>query len=140
MPSHIDELLDHIAALERELETELDRARTQWRYRIEAGRIRFTRDVWLAHKRVKQSVPRFLRMSSPLNLLTGPVVYSMIVPIVLIDVWISLYQAICFRAYGIARRTSSTGISSITAMLDGYRRRLMPLRNELKDGGKSDDS
>jgi hypothetical protein len=200
MPSHIDDLLDHIAALERELETELNRARTQWRYRIEAGRIRFARDVWLAHKRLKQSVPRFLRESSPMNLLTGPVVYSMIVPIALIDVWISLYQAICFRAYGIARvrrsryivldRQQLAYLNAIEKLncaycgyangvfayvreiagrteqywcpirharriraphlqyrhfvdygdADGYRLRLLPLRSELKEERKSDDS
>lgn len=103
MPSRIDDLLEHIARLERELEVELNRARTQWRYRIEAGRVRFEREVHAAHRRLKQSIPRFLRESSLLNLLTAPIIYSMIVPIALLDGWISLYQAICFRAYGIAR-------------------------------------
>ena len=102
MPSHIDDLLDHIARLERELEAELNRARAQWRYRIEARRVRFEREVRLAHQRLKQGIPRFLRESSVLNLLTAPVIYSMIVPIALLDLWVSLYQAICFRAYGVA--------------------------------------
>lgn len=108
MPSRIDDLLDHIARLERELEIELHRARAHWRYRIEAGRVRFEREVRLAHQRLKQSIPRFLRESSVLNLLTAPVIYSMIVPVALLDLWISLYQAICFRVYGIAlvRRSS----------------------------------
>ncbi|HZR26669.1 MAG TPA: hypothetical protein VFA59_23950 [Vicinamibacterales bacterium] len=103
MTSRIDDLLEHIARLERELEAEFDRSRVQWRYRIEAGRVRFARDVHLAHQRLKQGVPRFLRESSIANLLTAPVIYSLVVPIALLDFWISLYQAICFRAYGIAR-------------------------------------
>ena len=36
-------------------------------------------------------------------MLTAPVIYSMIVPFLLIDGWASLYQAICFRAYRIPR-------------------------------------
>ena len=110
MPSRVDDLLEHIARLERELEAELNRARAQWRYRIDAGRVRFEREVRLAHQRVKQSIPRFLRESRILNLLTAPVIYSMIVPIALLGLWITLYQAVCFRAYGIALVRRSTYI------------------------------
>ena len=108
MSSRIDDLRDHIAQLERELETELMGARDRWQYRIEAGRIRFERDVRAAHKRVKQSVPAFIRQSHPANLLTAPVIYSLIIPIVVLDLWISTYQALCFRLYGIARVKRST--------------------------------
>ena len=102
MASRIDDLLDDIARLERELETELDRARARWRYRIEEGRVRFERAVHLTHARLKQSIPRYLRESSIPNLLTAPLIGSLIVPIALLDVWLSLYQAVCFRVYGIA--------------------------------------
>jgi hypothetical protein len=103
MTSRIDDLLEHIARLERELEAEIDERRARWRYRIEAGRIRFEREVRLAHRRLKQSVPRFLRESSIPNLLTAPLIYSLVVPIALLDAWMSLSQTICFRIYGIAR-------------------------------------
>ncbi len=108
MTSRIDDLLEHIARLDRELEAEFDRRRVQWHYRIEAGRVRFAHDVRLAHRRLKQGVPRFLRESRLPNLLTAPLIYSMVVPIALLDLWISVYQAICFRAYGIARVQRST--------------------------------
>jgi hypothetical protein len=110
MPSRIDDLLEHMARLERELEAELNRARTDWRYRIEARRVRFERDVRLAHRRAKQSIPRFLRESSIPNLLTAPVVYSLVVPIAFLDLWITLYQTVCFRVYGIALVRRSTYI------------------------------
>jgi hypothetical protein len=103
MTSHIDDLLARIGQLEHELEVELNEKRTEWRYRIEAGRVRFAREVRLVHKRLRQSIPRFLRESQVMNLVTAPVIYSMIVPIALLDGWISLYQSVCFRAYGIAR-------------------------------------
>jgi hypothetical protein len=99
----LDDLLDRIARLEREVEVELDRAREKWRYRIVAGRVRFEREVRLAHARLKHSIPRFLRESQPLNILTAPIIYSMIVPLALLDLWISVYQAICFPVYGIER-------------------------------------
>ena len=103
MPSRIDGLLAHVAQLEREVEQELNRARNEWRYRVDAGRIRFERDVHLAHQRLKQSIPRFIRESSPLNILTAPIIYSMIVPIALLDASFSIYQLLCFPLYGISR-------------------------------------
>jgi len=102
MTPTLDDLLDRIAALERQVENELNRVREQWRYRVDQGRVRFERDVRMAHRRLKQSIPRFLRESRPSNLLTAPVIYSMIVPIALLDLWVTVYQAICFRIYGIA--------------------------------------
>jgi hypothetical protein len=107
MPPHVDDLLEHIAKLERELEVELVQARATWRYRIEAGRVRFERDVHMAHRRFKQTVGRFLRESNLLNMATAPIIYGLIVPIVLLDVSVTVYQAVCFRAYGIARVTRS---------------------------------
>jgi hypothetical protein len=102
MPSRIDDLRTHIRQLEHELEQELHETRQHLHYTIETRRVRFDRDVRLAHKRLKQSIPRFLRESSPLALLTAPVIYSLIVPIALLDLWITVYQRVCFPAYGIA--------------------------------------
>jgi hypothetical protein len=113
MPSRIDGLLAHIAELEREVEHELNRARELWRYRVDAGRIRFEHDVHLAHKRLKQSIPRFIRESSPLNILTAPIIYSMVVPIALIDAAFSLYQGLCFPLYGISHVRRSVYIVAV---------------------------
>ncbi len=110
MPSRIDELRAHIAALEDEFESELNRRREKWRYHVETGRIRFEREVHQLHRRLRQTVPRFLHDSSILNILTAPIIYAMILPIALLDLWITIYQAICFRAYGIARVKRSTYI------------------------------
>jgi hypothetical protein len=111
MASRLDDLLAHIARLERDVEDELAAARRQWRYRLEAGRVRFERDVRLAHRRVKQSVPAFIRNSSPRNLVTAPVIYSLVVPIALLDLWITIYQLVCFPVYGITRVRRSTFIA-----------------------------
>jgi hypothetical protein len=103
MPSTLDDLLERAARLEREIEHELNQAREHWRYRIDRGKIRFEHDVRAAHRRLKQGIPAYLRESNPLHLLVAPVIYSLIVPIAVLDAWISLYQAICFPVFGIAR-------------------------------------
>lgn len=101
MPTRVEELLDKIGELQEEAEQEFARARDRWSYRIEAGRIRFEHDIRLAHKRLKQGIPAYLRTSRPLNLLAAPVVYSLIVPIGLLDAWLSLFQFLCFPLFGI---------------------------------------
>ncbi|MES1255266.1 MAG: hypothetical protein ABUS56_06660 [Acidobacteriota bacterium] len=103
MPSRLDDLLAHITRLEGDVEEELTRTRATWRYQIEAGRVRFEQGVRQAHRRVKQSIPRFIRESSPRNLLTAPIIYGMVVPIAIIDIGFSFYQLTCFPIYGIAR-------------------------------------
>ena len=113
MPSRIDGLLAHLAQLEREVEHELNRARDQWRYRVEAGRIRFEHDVHLAHERLKQRIPQYIRESSPLNILTAPIIYSMVVPIALIDASFTIYQGLCFPLYGISRVRRSVYIAAV---------------------------
>jgi hypothetical protein len=37
------------------------------------------------------------------TLLTAPFIYSVFVPFLLLDGWVTLYQAVCFRAWGIRR-------------------------------------
>jgi hypothetical protein len=103
MSTPIDDLREHVERLEAALEQEIHEARARWKYRIEAGRVRFERDVHLAHRRFKQSVPAFIRESEPRNLLSAPIIYSLIVPLALADLWITLYQVTCFPIYRIAK-------------------------------------
>ena len=58
--------------------------------------------VRAAHRRFRTGLwPYFWRGDMP-TLLTSPVVYSLAVPFLLLDAWVWLYQAVCFRAWGIA--------------------------------------
>lgn len=45
----------------------------------------------------------FLRRSPILALLSTPIIYSLAVPLVLLDLWVTVYQWTCFPIYGIAR-------------------------------------
>jgi hypothetical protein len=133
MPTPIDDLRAHIARLEAALEHELDEARERWKYRVDRGRVRFERDIHLAHKRLKQSIPAFIRESEPLNILTAPIIYSLLLPIALADLWITVYQRCCFPIYRISRVRRAdyividrqhlaylNGIEKINCMYCGY--------------------
>ena len=46
---------------------------------------------------------RSLTESSPYGLVTSPIIYSGIVPIVLLDLFATTYQAVCFKSYGLPK-------------------------------------
>lgn len=101
MDTEIDAVMGNIRALERDLEQIFAKRRAGLRYGLEHGRIRFEEEVARRHRALKRNLARYVLNAKPLVLLTAPVIYSAIIPIVLIDLWVSLYQAVCFRAYGI---------------------------------------
>lgn len=46
---------------------------------------------------------RLLFDASLLNILVAPVIYSMIIPGLILDLFVSVYQAVCFPVYGIQK-------------------------------------
>ena len=56
-----------------------------------------------AHRLFRQGIPAYVREGSISSLLTAPVIYSLLLPFVLLDGWVTLYQYVCFPIYGIAR-------------------------------------
>lgn len=102
MPRMLD-VLDRIRDLETELEHEITERQKQWHYRIDAGRVRFEDAVHRRHKAMKTSIRRYLQESYLPSILSAPIIYSLTLPFVLLDLWVTVYQWICFPIYGIPR-------------------------------------
>lgn len=103
MTTELRELLAEIHRLQEEVEDRWDTLRRQFNYTLEGHRVRFASEVRRIHRMYQVGLLRYFAQARPLNILTAPVIYSMSLPLALIDVTITLYQHICFRAYGIAR-------------------------------------
>ena len=103
MATKIEALQGRIRDLQRELDAEWDARRTKLRIRADRGRVRFEEEVRKRHLAARMPLREFLAGTRPLVVLTAPVIYALIVPLVLLDIAISLYQAVCFPVYGIAR-------------------------------------
>jgi hypothetical protein len=71
----------------------------QWQSRLYREATAIEREIRAAQRRFRQSVPAFLRTSSLRNAATAPVIYSLVIPLVLADLWITAYQWICFPLY-----------------------------------------
>ena len=103
MQSLISELLQKIEALDAQVEAELTRRRERIQFTMEDKKARFEQDLLEAHRRLRVGLYRFLVSSSVAAYLTAPVIYALIFPIALLDLFISVYQWICFPAYGIPK-------------------------------------
>ena len=101
MAANADAIIGRIRTLERELEAELSRQRAGLRFGLEHGRAAFDAEVARRHRERRRGLWRYLLDAPPLFIVTAPVIYSLILPFVLVDLWVSAYQAICFPVYGV---------------------------------------
>jgi len=103
MNPKISELLARIQHMELEIEHEMKRRRAELQADFEETRVRFEQEVLEQQRRFKTGVLAYLLTANWLTLLTAPVIYALVVPISLLDLTITVYQHICFRAYGLPR-------------------------------------
>jgi hypothetical protein len=103
MNPKISELLDRIQKIELEIEGEMKRKRAELQADFEETRVRFEREVLEQQRRFKTGVIAYLLTANLLSVLTAPVIYVLFFPMLLLDVSVTIYQHICFRAYGIPR-------------------------------------
>jgi len=96
-------LVKQINDLEDELEHEFERRRKAFNFRIEQGRVIFEQDILKQQKAIRQRLRSYIAGARVLVVLTAPVIYSMIVPLVFLDVFVTIYQAICFPVYKIPK-------------------------------------
>ena len=100
MNDQIRHLLAQLEDAEKELEKALQEHRVHLNFSMKGKRVEFEQSVKEAHKQVKIGLIKWLG-NRPINLLTAPIIYGMIFPMLLLDACISLYQAICFPIYKI---------------------------------------
>jgi len=103
MNDRIHQLLAQMTALEDDLREALHEQETSMLFEIRGKRIEFERSIKQAHRRLKTGFFRWLVTNRPQNLITGPIIYGMIVPLVMLDLFVTLYQAVCFPIYRIAK-------------------------------------
>ncbi|APX23703.1 MAG: hypothetical protein CML50_14165 [Rhodobacteraceae bacterium] len=103
MTSRIEQILARIDALHDELEAAIAERRAQFRYRLERNSVRFEAEAKRRHRALRVRLGTFLARANPWHVATAPLIYSLIFPFALLDLFVSVYQAVCFRAYGIPR-------------------------------------
>jgi hypothetical protein len=102
MPEKLHILLAKMAELENEINQTLRAQENEIRFHFRGKKVIFDRSIKEAHRKLKINFFRWLA-TRPQNLITGPIIYMMIFPILLIDIFVSFYQWTCFPVYGISK-------------------------------------
>ena len=103
MTPQISALMEKIQFLQGELDAELAKRRAELRVGLEQGRIRFEEDLLRRHRELRRRLLPYVFGANPLVILTAPVIYAGIVPFLVLDIFITVFQALCFPIYGIAK-------------------------------------
>lgn len=99
MREHIEELLARIRALQDEIEEEYRKRREEF----ERKRRELAEEFLGQQRRHKVGLLRFLRRSRLSVVLTAPIVYSGFIPFLLLDLFVTVYQVLCFPVYRIPK-------------------------------------
>ena len=103
MNGKIRYLLAQMAALEDDLRAALRDMEPDVLFQIKGKRVEFEQSIREAHRRLKTGFFRWLVTYRPQNLITGPIIYCMIFPLLVLDLFVSFYQATCFPIYGVTK-------------------------------------
>jgi hypothetical protein len=103
MDSKIASLMEKIQVLESELEAEMAKRQADLRFGLEKGEALFEEEVLRRHRELKIRLSTYVLKAPPLVILTAPFIYALIIPFVLLDLFVTVYQFICFPVYGIPK-------------------------------------
>ncbi len=65
--------------------------------------MRFEQETKKAHRDLTKKIHLYLRDASIKNIITAPIIWTLLIPAMLLDLFISVYQRICFPVYGIPK-------------------------------------
>ncbi len=103
MDTEINGLMEKIRALEADLEVATAKRGAELHHRMEDGKAVFEEEVRRRHIELRKGLAAYIFQARPLIMLSAPVIYAVIVPFVLLDLFVSLYQAVCFPIYGLEK-------------------------------------
>lgn len=103
MADKIRDLLNQISSLQNELQKALHEQEHRVFFELRGRKVHFEKSVRAAHRKLRVGLLRWLLHSRPQSIFSIPFIYGMAVPMLLMDLSVSLYQWICFPLYGIER-------------------------------------
>jgi len=92
-----------IRSLERELEVALARRRIELNYQLKDDIVHFEQAVLARHRLLKARLLNYILGARSAMILSAPAIYALVIPLVLLDLFVALYQRVCFPVYGIPR-------------------------------------
>lgn len=99
LKNNLNDLLARIQALQEDVEEEYRKARED----LQTKQAELAEEFLRQQKRYKIGLFRFLARSNLLDIITAPIIYSGWIPFLLMDLFVTVYQTICFPVYRIPK-------------------------------------
>ena len=99
MNDKIREIVEEIEAMKLKLSEELAEQESNITYEIQNGYVKFEKDVLQKQKENMKNLLAWFREVPLLHFLTAPLIYGMVIPAILVDVIIFIYQHVVFRIF-----------------------------------------
>lgn len=103
MDSRIDEIAAQIKTLEDELMEELRKKQDEFFYTLEDKKVKFEESVIKEGRAKIESSIKYLSSFPVLAIFTMPFIWSMMIPALLADIFVTVYQSVCFPIYKIPK-------------------------------------
>ncbi|HBG93662.1 MAG: hypothetical protein A2X54_06065 [Nitrospirae bacterium GWF2_44_13] len=103
MNNRLNDILEEIRELEHSVQEEMKRREEELKYKVTKGKVIFEKEIAEIHKKLSTSLFLYFIRSSFLTAVSTPVIYLMIIPAVILDLSLWIYQAICFPVYKIPK-------------------------------------
>ena len=97
----LDGLIEEIKSLERELVAELQKKQDEYLYIIKGKKIQFEEETRRYHRTLSTRLQKYVGQAPIRHLVTAPLIWSCLVPALMLDLVVSVYHSICFRVYRI---------------------------------------
>jgi len=97
----IQDIVIEIKKLEQELFVEMQKKENEFFYKIRGKRVVFEKEARKYQKSFVVKVSAYIANTGLLNIITVPFIWSCIIPALLMDVSLSIYQFISFKIYKI---------------------------------------
>lgn len=103
MRSTIKDILEKIESLNNDLRVEYDRLAEKYGFEFERRKIVFLEEIRKKNKALKFPTWRYVIPTNIRHLLSMPFIYAMIVPTVILDIFLIVYQWTAFSLYRIPK-------------------------------------
>lgn len=103
MNNRLQKLFEDLSRLEEEISAEIKKKSEEFSYTLQNKRIKFTEEVITEHQQQVKKLSAYILQAPLRHILTAPVIWSLIVPAVFLDLMVTLYQLICFPVYNIPK-------------------------------------
>ena len=101
MNDKITEMIEEIEAMKVKLAEEIAQHEENISYEIENGYIRFEKEIFAKQKENMKNIFAWFGEIPFLHLLTSPLVYGMIIPAIVLDMMLFIYQLVVSRVFKI---------------------------------------